>query len=111
MPSPKSAGCPKPRRDAGPLALPHVRRQGLKRHFDLKSGAPMNHGLVEVRDRVQHSHFVCPNDGHLRDARRGCGPGCACVTCEAAPRRDGKPPTATIKTCKCNRCRRRRGEA
>ena len=91
-------------REARPSMLPVLRLQGTH-HFDARSGVLISTGTVEIRADVRSEGFVC--DGKLRHLKRGCGKGCACITCLAEPRRDG-PPLAKVETCPCVRCQRRR---
>ncbi|WMT73938.1 hypothetical protein [Bradyrhizobium sp. Ash2021] len=90
------------------FARPSIRL--TRRHyFDTRDGSLITKGLVEVQLDVRGSTgFVCPRDGGLRHVKRGCGRGCICLQCDAAPRRDGKPPKATVATCSCILCRQRR---
>lgn len=82
----------------------------LGRHFfDAKTGSPVSEGVVEVRLDVRIGEgFVCPRDGILRPVRQGCGRDCGCLQCDTEPRRDGRPPKATVVTCGCIRCQQRR---
>lgn len=87
---------------------PAIRMLG-RRYFDAKTGSLVGDGVVEVRLDVRVGEgFVCPRDGILRPVKRGCGQGCLCLRCDAEPRRDGKPATATVATCGCILCRHRR---
>ena len=87
---------------------PAIRILG-RHYFDAKTGSLVSDGVVEVRLDVRVGVcFVCPRDGILRPVKRGCGWGCLCLQCDAEPRRDGKPPKATVATCGCIMCRQRR---
>lgn len=86
--------------------LPGVLRLSGKHHFDERTGTRVSKGTVEIRADIRGEGFEC--GGILRHLGRGCGKGCPCITCEAEPRRDGKPPAETPDTCRCIRCRRRR---
>lgn len=114
MGKPRSKGAEratKTRRDVGSSVLfarPSIRFQG-RQVFDAASGSLLSEGLAEIRLDVRNGEgFVCPHTGALRHTKRGCGHACACVTCNAEPRRDGIPAVATIDTCNCIKCRRRR---
>ena len=77
--------------------------------FDADNGSPITNGMVEVFHDVRLGEgFVCPRDERLYPIKRGCGPGCVCLQCDAEPRRDGRPPKATVHTCPCIKCRLRR---
>jgi hypothetical protein len=89
-------------------AFRHNWRQGGERMCDAHSGAALTQGNVEVLGNVRSEGFVCINDGRLRHIKQGCGKGCPCITCLAQPRRDGKPPAKTRKTCQCIDCQRYR---
>jgi hypothetical protein len=87
---------------------PAIRMLGCH-YFDAGTGALVSDGVVEVRLDVRVGEgFVCPRDGILRPVKRGCGRACPCLQCDAEPRRDGKPPEATVETCNCIKCRHRR---
>ena len=108
MPSPprrRSIRETSPRRDAGSSMLPVIRMQE-RRHFDAHSGELVNAGTVEIMANVRSEAFVC--GGKIRHIKRGCGRNCACITCLATPRRDGMPTLATVETCPCIWCQRRR---
>jgi len=80
-----------------------------RHYFDSSTGNLISDGVVEVRLDVRVGEgFVCPHSGALRPVKRGCGRGCVCVQCDAEPRRDGKPPKASVTTCPCAKCRLRR---
>jgi hypothetical protein len=90
------------------FARPSIRFQG-RQVFDAFCGSRVSAGLAEIRLDVPNGEgFVCPRTGALRPVRRGCGRGCACLQCDAEPRRDGRPPKATLATCGCFRCQQRR---
>jgi len=93
-------------RDARPSMLPAVLRLQGRHHFDAHRGVLISTGTVEIRADVRNAGFVC--GGVLRHIKHGCGVGCVCVGCKAVPRRDGTPAAATIETCMCVRCQRRR---
>jgi hypothetical protein len=95
-------------RGASLFARPSIRLTG-RHYFDTRNGSLITEGLVEVQLDVRGSTgFVCPRDGGLHHVKRGCGRGCVCLQCEAQPRRDGKPPKASIETCACIACQQRR---
>jgi hypothetical protein len=78
-------------------------------YFDASTGSLISDGVVEVRYDVRVGEgFACPHDGALGPIKHGCGRGCACLQCDAEPRRDGKPPKASVATCPCVKCRLRR---
>jgi hypothetical protein len=90
------------------FARPSIRFQG-RQVFDASSGSLVSEGLAEIRLDVRNGEgFVCPHTGALRPVRHGCGRGCACLQCDAEPRRDGRPAKATVATCGCILCQRRR---
>jgi len=93
-------------RDARPLVQPVVRVE-MRHHID-RRGELVVSGTVEIRRDLSRMspYFLCGSA--LRHIKRGCGPECDCIRCEAVPRRDGKPPAATPRTCRCIRCQRRR---
>jgi hypothetical protein len=92
-----------------PLPLrPAIRMTG-RRYFDSDNGKLISDGVVEVFHDVRLGEgFVCSRDERLYPIKRGCGRGCACLQCDAEPRRDGRPPKATVQTCACTKCRLRR---
>lgn len=80
-----------------------------RHYFDASTGNLIGDGVVEVRCDIRVGEgFVCPRTGLLRPIKQGCGRGCACLQCDAEPRRDRKPPTASVATCSCAKCRLRR---
>ncbi|MHC2467136.1 hypothetical protein ACVIHD_006148 [Bradyrhizobium embrapense] len=98
-------------REARPSVLPlrPALRVVGRHYFDALSGNLINDGVVEVLGNVGVGEgFVCPHSGSLRSVKRGCGRGCVCLQCDAEPRRDGKPPKASVATCGCAKCRLRR---
>jgi hypothetical protein len=91
------------------LLLRPVLRMVGRHYFDAVNGNLVSEGVVEVLGNVGVGEgFVCPHSGALRSVKRGCGRGCLCIQCDAEPRRDGKPPKATVATCPCIKCRLRR---
>ncbi|MBR0969618.1 hypothetical protein [Bradyrhizobium japonicum] len=98
-------------REARPSVLPlrPALRMVGRHYFDAKSGSLISDGVVEVLGNVSVGEgFVCPHSGVLRPVKLGCGRGCICIQCDAEPRRDGKPPKATVATCPCIKCQLRR---
>lgn len=98
-------------REARPSVLPMrpALRMVGRHYFDAVSGNLISDGVVEVLANVGIGEgFVCPHSGALRPVKHGCGRGCVCVQCDAEPRRDGKPPKASVATCGCAKCRLRR---
>jgi hypothetical protein len=98
-------------REARPSVLPlrPALRMIGRHYFDAVSGGMISNGVVEVLGNVGVGEgFVCPHNGALRPVKRGCGRGCVCLQCDAEPRRDGKPPKASVATCGCAKCRLRR---
>ncbi|MGY3451934.1 hypothetical protein [Bradyrhizobium sp. USDA 4353] len=87
---------------------PAIRMSG-QRYFDADDGSVIRNDVVEVLHNVRLGvGFVCPRDERLHPIKRGCGRGCACLQCDAEPRRDRRPPKATVQTCPCIKCRLRR---
>jgi hypothetical protein len=98
-------------REARPFMLPlrPALRMVGRHYFDAATGSLISDGVIEVLGNVGVGEgFVCPHSGALRPVKRGCGRGCVCVQCDAEPRRDGKPPKASVATCGCAKCRLRR---
>ena len=95
------------RRSLLPLR-PAIRMTG-RYYFDADNGSRISDGVVEVfHDVPLGEGFICPRDERLYPIKRGCGRGCACLQCDAEPRRDGRPSKATVQTCACIKCGLRR---
>ncbi|SHG16008.1 hypothetical protein [Bradyrhizobium erythrophlei] len=98
-------------RDARRSVLP-IRpaiRMVRRHYFDANNGSLISDGVVEVcRDVRLGEGFVCKRDKRLYPIKRGCGRDCACLQCDAEPRRDSRPPKATVQTCPCVKCQLRR---
>lgn len=84
----------------------HVESYRAGRRFDADSGVIVDSFPRAITGTVRGEKFLC--GGKLRDLNRGCGKGCPCITCQAVPPNRHEPAPATIESCPCIRCRRRR---
>jgi len=99
------------RQGAGTAMLPAVRFAG-RQYFNFNTYELINDGMVEVKSVARRDGFVCPRNGKLRHMGTstrvgGCGTRCECMNCLATPRKY-ENPLATVETCPCIRCQRRR---
>jgi len=94
------------RQGAGTSVLRAIRFHG-RQYFNGRTFELINDGVVEVQSVARRDGFICRRNGKLRHIDAGCGQGCTCINCLAAPRKY-EPAPATVETCPCIRCERRR---